>query len=365
MNVPSEVSIISQIRFMFSVATALVLAGTASAAVIQGTVSCTDTVPPTPIPNVTVIAAGSASAPSSVTDSNGNYSISFTLAFPDLYQVHLSNLPAGLTYVDPPSGVTNVFIPIDASPPVPANFVLSGCASTNPPPTGEIGGWVWEDLSCNGVEDWEEPGLADVEVDLTDCDGLVLTNTWTDADGHYRFSGLTAGDYALQFIAPPAYEFSPTGHDSTADPVTGATVCFPLQAGETNLTWDAGLCRLEPPGARGQGYWKNHPGAWPVEQIEIGGVTYDKAEAILTMRLPTKGDKWLNMFEKLVAAKLNVLVGNESDCIEDTILSADAWMEAYPSPVRANSPAWKHVGSDLHSELNKYNNGHRCAVSAE
>ncbi len=116
------------------------------------------------------------------------------------------------------------------------------------------------------------------------------------------------------------------------------------------------------PGTGTIGYWKTHPNDWPVEEIVMGGVTYTKAEAIAIMWQPIKGDKSLNMFNQLVAAKLNVIIGNDSSCIADTIAAADAWMVTYPpgSGVGASSPAWQ-VGGPLHDTLDDYNNGLLCA----
>jgi hypothetical protein len=34
------------------------------------------------------------------------------------------------------------------------------------------------------------------------------------------------------------------------------------------------------PGTGTPGYWKNHPDAWPVSSITVGGVAYTKAQAI-------------------------------------------------------------------------------------
>ena len=117
------------------------------------------------------------------------------------------------------------------------------------------------------------------------------------------------------------------------------------------------------PGTGTIGYWKNHPDAWPVEMIEIGGETYTKAEAIAWMKAPIKGDKTINMFKQLVAAKLNVLIGNDDSCIADTIAYADAWLADNPvgSKVRANKPAWKNGGGGAHSMLTDYNEGKLCA----
>ena len=125
------------------------------------------------------------------------------------------------------------------------------------------------------------------------------------------------------------------------------------------------FCLCDGPGTGTPGYWKNHANAWPVESITIGGVTYTVDEAIAIMkRNGVEGDKTYNMFEQLVAAKLNVLIGNVSGCIDDTIVDADAWMAAYGpvgSGVEASSDEWQIDGEDLKDMLDDYNNGRLCA----
>jgi len=115
-----------------------------------------------------------------------------------------------------------------------------------------------------------------------------------------------------------------------------------------------------------QGYWKNHPEAWPVDEITIGGILYSKAAAIAIMEESGAGDKTYDMFQQLVAAKLNVLIGCESGCIDATIANADAWMAAYPvgSGVGGSSSAWQ-VGGPLHDMLTDYNEGLLCAPSRD
>ncbi|MBC7233755.1 MAG: hypothetical protein H5T68_11010 [Chloroflexi bacterium] len=118
-----------------------------------------------------------------------------------------------------------------------------------------------------------------------------------------------------------------------------------------------------PPGTGTPGYWKNHPEAWPVESITIGGVTYDKAQAITIMKTNKAKDKTYTMFAALVCAKLNLLLGNESSCIALTVLDADQWMKKYGpvgSGIKASSQAWKE-GEPLYLKLDDYNNGLLCA----
>ena len=119
----------------------------------------------------------------------------------------------------------------------------------------------------------------------------------------------------------------------------------------------------EGPGTGTPGYWKNHPGEWPLEEITIGDETYSKGEAINILKTPETGDKSYTIFRALVAAILNVANGTDSSCIEETIAAADEWMSTYGpagSGVKASSPAWSE-GEPLYETLDDYNNGLLCA----
>lgn len=114
------------------------------------------------------------------------------------------------------------------------------------------------------------------------------------------------------------------------------------------------------PGTGTPGYWKNHPEAWPVPGITIGGVYYSREAAITFMCTPVARDKSLTMFNALVCAKLNVLIGNDDSCIASYITQADEWMAAYPVGTMIfaggiRSP-WR-IGQPLYNMLNAYNNG--------
>lgn len=108
------------------------------------------------------------------------------------------------------------------------------------------------------------------------------------------------------------------------------------------------------------GYWKNHPSAWPVNAITVGGVVYTKAQAIALLQTPPKGDNSYVLFHQIVPAKLNVLIGNASDCIDPTIAAADAWLATYPVGSKPPKSSWT-TGAPLSSKLDKYNNGLLCA----
>ncbi|MBI4514453.1 MAG: hypothetical protein HY699_01375 [Deltaproteobacteria bacterium] len=104
------------------------------------------------------------------------------------------------------------------------------------------------------------------------------------------------------------------------------------------------------------GYWKNHPEAWPVDSITIGGVAYTKAEAIFILQTPTGGDATYILAHQLIAAKLNVLNGANGAAVADAIASADTWLAAHPLGSNP-SDADRAYGIALAAVLDGYNNG--------
>lgn len=145
------------------------------------------------------------------------------------------------------------------------------------------------------------------------------------------------------------------------------TISGVIDAGKLGCTVIFYNSPVEDVGTGTPGYWMNHPDAWPVEEIEVGGVTYTVAEAIEEMKKSGKGDKTYTMFDHLVSAKLNVALGTDASCISDTIADADAWMVDNPlgSGVRGGSPEWRDEGEALKDELDDYNNGLLCAPSRD
>ncbi len=131
----------------------------------------------------------------------------------------------------------------------------------------KIGNYVWHDVNMNGLQDDDfqddaSAGIANVTVNLYDGTTLIRT-TQTAPSGYYIFNNLNAGAYYVEFVLPnDDYSFSLQGRgsndtdDSDANPTTGKTGIINLSAGETDLTWDAGLhlCDI------GDRVWKDESG---------------------------------------------------------------------------------------------------------
>ncbi len=141
-----------------------------------------------------------------------------------------------------------------------------------------LGDYVWLDANANGVQDSGETGIAGITVRLENAAGsTVLATTTTDAAGHYSFTGLAAGQYSVQFVAPSGYQYSAalqggnTATDSNAGNA-GQTAPVTLAAAQVDTTIDAGLYQLT---ALGDYVWldANRNGVQDSGESGIAGVT--------------------------------------------------------------------------------------------
>jgi hypothetical protein len=247
-------------------------------------------------------------------------------------------------------------------------------AQTFCPLSGGICGTVFNDLNHDGIQQAGEPGLAGVDVVVTD-----LTNpsnsftTSTDSSGNFGSLGVDANDTVRVAIAPPTgFQVSPTvppasclsicNSGSLSNGVSATTVTISGSGTPTNFGFFQSSASN--PGTGTIGYWKNHPEAWPPAGVTVAGKTYYAATAIPLFNKVGK-DKSYMMFAQLVAAMLSVQIGNDSSCIAPTITAANAWLVTYPvgSNVAGASYAWSGGGDGavLESTLDAYNNGQLCA----
>ena len=123
--------------------------------------------------------------------------------------------------------------------------------------SSDLGGFVWNDVDRDGIQDAGEVGLSGNKVDLYYVSGPApvsqelqggapLATTTTNSSGLYSFMALDPGTYYVKFNVPVGYTVSPknaSGNSETDSDVdtTGKTVNIVLPSGVTDLTWDAGL----------------------------------------------------------------------------------------------------------------------------
>ena len=217
---------------------------------------------------------------SDVTDGNGLYS--FPNVNPGTYKVKFTT-PNGYESTtqdqgddvkdsdpDPVTGLTDfiTLLPNESNPTIDAGYFQRA----------SLGDFVWEDLNRDGIQDQNEPGLPDVQVDLLDGAGNALQSTTTAGDGSYSFTELEPGDYIVKFHTFGDYILTQQDQgddaaDSDADPTSGESHLISLESGENDPTIDAGM--FVPPASLGDIVWLdlNANGIQDQDEPGIEGVT--------------------------------------------------------------------------------------------
>jgi cysteine-rich repeat protein len=105
-----------------------------------------------------------------------------------------------------------------------------------------------------------------------------------------------------------------------------------------------------------QGYWKNHPGAWPVTSVALGNRTYSQAEALSVFAQPVNGNGLVSLAHQLLAAKLDVASGS-TNAVATEIAQGDAMIgNLVVPPVGAGSLPTSTTAA-LAQALDNYNTG--------
>jgi hypothetical protein len=135
-----------------------------------------------------------------------------------------------------------------------------------------------------------------------------------------------------------------------------ATWAYFIGAADLLITIRTGNWETAPGCTHTPGFWKNHPEAWPVEEITIGGVTLPTAEGIAILQTSPRGDATYVLAHRLIAAKLNIANGADPSAVADTIEAADQWLVEHPlgSDPRGTDRA---QGTGYAETLTDYNEG--------
>ncbi|MDE9752030.1 carboxypeptidase regulatory-like domain-containing protein [Staphylococcus delphini] len=147
--------------------------------------------------------------------------------------------------------------------------------------TFNLGDKVWEDLNKDGIQNSNEPGIANVKVTLTKEDGSTVTAT-TDENGNYKFTELPNGKYTVTFETPEGYEPTKEKVGDYALDSDGQSVVVVID-NKDDMTIDSGFHKpeeVEPPKVEatfnlGDKVWEdlNKDGIQNSNEPGIGGVT--------------------------------------------------------------------------------------------
>lgn len=149
--------------------------------------------------------------------------------------------------------------------------------------------------------------------------------------------------------------FCYTGSNPGQDTIVASVDTISDISGTAETTWTEEVGSACP---HSQGFWKNHPNAWPVDYLALGSKRYSKDQLLKILKTPVRGDASLILAYQLIAAKLNIEHGSDPAPISDTIDYADKLIESkkVPQKVSPASASGKKMTS-VASILDRYNNG--------
>jgi hypothetical protein len=107
-----------------------------------------------------------------------------------------------------------------------------------------------------------------------------------------------------------------------------------------------------------QGYWKNHPSAWPTTSITLGTVTYNQAQLLAILNTPARGNGLVSMAHQMIATILNLINGASIPAPQQNALNlAQAMVGNKVIPSIGTGTLAPGATSSYTQTLDKYNNG--------
>jgi hypothetical protein len=170
---------------------------------------------------------------------------------------------------------------------------------------------------------------------------IVVTSPNSTGSRNYKLGTLTGNPYADGRDWHRGSTLDPWGgnpsHDAQMD------FCFaPCPSGGCTLT---------------QGYWKNHPEAWPVTSVTLGSRTYSQSELLAIFSQPVQGNGLVSLAHQLIAAKLNIANGANGAALGTAIADADALIGAMLIPPIGTDSIATSATDALVTILDNFNKG--------
>jgi len=105
-----------------------------------------------------------------------------------------------------------------------------------------------------------------------------------------------------------------------------------------------------------QGYWKNHPEAWPVSALKLGNIIYTQTQLLAILGTPAAGNGLISLAHQLIAAKLNILSGAIAPSVViGAIAAADVMIGSKIIPPIGSGFLSPATTSHLNDDLEEFN----------
>jgi hypothetical protein len=98
-----------------------------------------------------------------------------------------------------------------------------------------------------------------------------------------------------------------------------------------------------------------------VNQLQLGNITYNRQQLQSILENPVRTNGLVSLAHQEIAAKLNLAIGGNGSCIQQTVAQADALIGGLVIPPVGNGFLAPHDTSNYVSTLTQYNEGSLCA----
>jgi hypothetical protein len=164
-------------------------------------------------------------------------------------------------------------------------------------------------------------------------------------DSLYDNCAVSSPCFGAPLLCNTAYVFRALARDSTGQRVSETITCATLPCvGGSSCTYS-------------QGYWRNHPNAWPVTSLTLGTVTYQAAELMAILDNPAQGNGLVILVHQLIATKLNIANGADPSAVQQAVTDADNMIGALVVPPIGDGYLAPAQTGDLTETLTEYNEG--------
>ncbi len=217
---------------------------------------------------------------------------------------------------------------LSVSAPGPATLTIGGTIlKTGASGENIIAGGTVHSLGYNLSND-DASAVLDQSTDQNSTDPMLgpLQDNGGPTFTHALLTGSPAIDQGKNFSASTTDQRG-TGFARTVD------LGFPKPTGGDGTDIGSFEVQSSAPCPQGQGYWKNNPGAWPVNSLMLGSQSYTQPQLLAILNTPVgagkNADASLILADQLIAAKLNIANGADGTPVNSTIINAGSLLSGF------------------------------------
>jgi hypothetical protein len=239
-----------------------------------------------------------------------------------------------------------------------APLATGSCVTTVcTPPSGSAFHIGTNTVNCTATDTWSNSVSCSFTITVAALPTITCpSNIVTQPDpgkltATVTFAPVATGSGVTTVCTPPSGSAFPIG-TNTVDCTATDMWNNAVHCSFTIMVTAGNRCPL------GTGFWKTHSSLWPVSQLTLGSITYNKTQLLSILNNPTTADASVILASQLIATLLDTANGSNPVPIASTVADANRLLGGarIPCNVKTTTATGKAMLSDA-KLLNIYNLG--------